>query len=36
LTDGENFTWQTRSGGHDFDIWYLGFYNFAKIVFRTK
>ena len=34
LTDGENFTWQTRSGGHDFDIWYLGFYNFAKIVFR--
>ena len=36
LTDGENFTWQTRSGGHDFDIWYLGFYNFAKIAFRQK
>lgn len=28
-----NFTWQERSGGHDFDIWYLGIYNFAKIAF---
>ena len=36
LTDGENFAWQTLPGGHDFDIWYLGFYNFAKIVFRQK
>ena len=36
LTDGENFAWQTRSGGHDFEIWYLGFYNFAKIAFRQK
>lgn len=34
LTDGENFAWQTLPGGHDFDIWYLGFYNFAKLVFR--
>ena len=36
LTDGENFAWQTRPGGHDFEIWYLGFYNFAKIAFRQK
>lgn len=36
LTDGENFAWQTLPGGHDFNIWYLGFYNFAKIVFRQK
>lgn len=33
LKDGKNFMWQTRSGGHDFNIWYLGFYNFSKIVF---
>ena len=33
LTDGKNFLWQTRSGGHDFGIWYLGFYNYAQIVF---
>lgn len=33
LTDGKNFLWQTRSGGHDFGIWFLGFYNFAQIVF---
>lgn len=29
-----NLTWQTLPGGHDFNIWYLGFYNFAKLVFR--
>ena len=29
----ENFMWQERSGGHDFNIWYLGFYNFAQIAF---
>lgn len=34
LTDGENFTWQTVPGGHDFNVWYLGYYNFAKLVFR--
>ena len=34
LTEGENFTWQTLPGGHDFNIWYLGFYNFARLVFR--
>jgi len=31
--DGENFMWMERSGGHDFSIWYLGFYNFAQLVF---
>lgn len=31
--DGENFMWQELDGGHDFVIWYLGFYNFAQKVF---
>ncbi len=31
LTEGENYRWQEQSGGHDFGIWNLGFYNFAKI-----
>lgn len=31
--DGENYTWQELGGGHDFNIWYLGFYNFAQLVF---
>lgn len=26
-----NYRWQEQMGGHDFGIWYLGFYNFAKI-----
>ncbi len=37
LTDkisDDNFIWQTLRGGHDFNIWHLGFYNFAKIVFK--
>lgn len=34
LTEGKNFIWQKVSGGHDFDIWYLGFYNFINIIFR--
>ncbi|MBR5422227.1 MAG: hypothetical protein IK115_13870 [Lachnospiraceae bacterium] len=34
FVDGENFMWQERSGGHDFNIWYLGFYNFAQLVFK--
>ena len=34
LTDGENFTWQLIPGGHDFNIWYLGYYNFAQLVFK--
>lgn len=33
LKDGKNFIWQTRSGGYDFNIWYLGFYNYAQIAF---
>lgn len=34
LIDQENFIWQEVSGGHGFDVWYLGFYNFANIVFK--
>lgn len=37
LTDkisDKNFVWQTLGGGHDFDIWYLGFFNFANVVFK--
>ena len=34
LTDGENFMWQEVSGAHDFNVWYLGFYNFAQLVFK--
>lgn len=26
-----NYVWQEKPGGHDFGIWYLGFYNFARI-----
>lgn len=33
LTD-RNFVWQTVGGGHGFDVWYLGFYNFAKVAFK--
>lgn len=32
----ENFTWQTVKGAHDFNVWYLGYYNFAKNVFRKN
>ena len=31
--DGENFMWQELPGQHDFNIWYLGFYNFAQLAF---
>ena len=34
LTDGENFMWQEVSGAHDFNVWYLGFYNFAQLAFK--
>lgn len=34
LTDGKNFIWQKVSGGHGFDVWFLGFYNFARIAFQ--
>lgn len=33
LKDGKNYIWQTRPGGHDFNIWFLGFFNYAQIVF---
>lgn len=33
IVPNENFTWQKEPGGHDWPIWYLGFYNFAKIAF---
>lgn len=32
--DDSNFYWQELPGVHDFNIWNLGFYNFAKIVFQ--
>ena len=31
-----NFMWQECDGGHDFNIWYLGFYNFAQIAFGQE
>lgn len=34
ITEAENFTWHEKSGGHDFNIWYLGMYNFAQIAFN--
>lgn len=36
LSEGKNFIWQKVSGGHTFDIWYLGFYNFANLVFNNS
>lgn len=32
----ENWHWQERSGGHDFNIWNLGLYNFARIFGAKK
>ena len=34
--EGRNFTWQEVHGGHDFGVWYLGFYNFARIIFKQN
>lgn len=34
FVEGENFTWQELPGNHDFNVWYLGFYNFAQIAFQ--
>jgi len=34
--ENENFMWQEKSGGHDFNIWYLGLYNFAQIAFGNE
>jgi len=30
----KNFMWQEVNGVHDFNIWFLGFYNFSQIVFK--
>ncbi|WP_051233679.1 alpha/beta hydrolase [Butyrivibrio sp. NC3005] len=32
--EGKNYMWQELPGGHDFNIWYLGFYNFAQLCFN--
>lgn len=32
----ENFCWQELMGGHDFGIWYLGFFNFARIFGKAE
>ena len=34
VVEGENFTWQEVHGQHDFNVWYLGFYNFAQLAFK--
>lgn len=34
ITDGENYMWQEKAGGHEFGIWYLGFYNFMLEAFK--
>ena len=36
LTDGENFLWHEVQGVHDFHVWYLGYFNFAQIVFDEQ
>lgn len=33
LVKDKNYIWQELPGVHDFNIWYLGFYNFARIAF---
>ncbi|MCR5521566.1 MAG: MarR family transcriptional regulator [Lachnospiraceae bacterium] len=33
LEDHVNYLWQERPGGHGWDIWYLGFYNSARLFF---
>ena len=32
----KNFMWQELKGAHDFNIWYLGFYNFAQLAFKAN
>lgn len=34
FVDGENFMWQEVPGVHNFNVWYLGFYNFAQLAFK--
>jgi endo-1,4-beta-xylanase len=36
FVEGKNYTWQEVRGGHDFNVWYLGFYNFARIIFKQN
>lgn len=37
LEEGRNYMWQeVEGGGHDFKVWYLGFYNFAQLVFKNQ
>lgn len=36
MKEGENYIWKDVHGGHSFDVWYLGFYDFAKVVFTKK
>ncbi len=33
--NGDNFFVQYIPGGHDFPVWYLGFYNFARMIAGT-
>ena len=35
LKEGKNFIWQKVPGEHNFDVWYLGFFNFANLVFNN-
>ena len=32
----DNYCWQELFGGHDFGIWYLGFFNFARIFGKAE
>ena len=32
----KNFVLQHVTGGHDFGVWYLGFYNFARLLGETR
>lgn len=34
IEDGVNFSWHEKPGAHDFGIWYLGFYNLARLIFK--
>lgn len=32
----KNFMWQEVNGTHNFNVWYLGFYNFAQLAFTQQ
>lgn len=36
IEDGSNFMWMEKSGGHDFNIWFLGMYNFSLLAFQNN